>query len=82
MQDDAVLHTSLSADSSYVCENYITFIFQETKEITALSYQLSNKGRNAYVIEHLNNALLKLLLKKPLNDIFISELVETALKST
>lgn len=39
---------------------------------------MSNKGRNAYVIEHLNNALLQLLSQKPLNDISISELVETA----
>lgn len=39
---------------------------------------MSNEGRNAYVIEHLQNALLKLLLEKPMNDISISELVETA----
>lgn len=39
---------------------------------------MSNEGRNAYVIEHLRNALLKLLLEKPINDISISELVETA----
>lgn len=39
---------------------------------------MSNEGRNAYVIEHLKNALLKLLSEKSLNDISISELVETA----
>lgn len=39
---------------------------------------MSNEGRNAYVIAHLKNALLKLLAEKPLNDISISELVETA----
>jgi len=39
---------------------------------------MSNEGRNAYVIEHLRNALLELLSEKPMNDISISELVETA----
>lgn len=39
---------------------------------------LSNEGRNAYVTEHLKTALLKLLSEKPLHDISISELVETA----
>ena len=39
---------------------------------------MSNEGRNAYVIEHLKNALLKLLSEKPMNDISISELVEEA----
>lgn len=39
---------------------------------------MSNEGRNAYVIEHLRNAFLKLLSEKPMNDITISELVETA----
>lgn len=39
---------------------------------------MSNEGRNTYVTEHLKNALLKLLSEKPLNDISISELVETA----
>lgn len=39
---------------------------------------MSNEGRNAYVIEHLKNALLKLLSEKAINDISISELVEKA----
>ena len=39
---------------------------------------MSNEGRNAYVIEHLRNALIELLSEKPMNDISISELVETA----
>ncbi len=47
---------------------------QTTKNVSPMS----NEGRNAYVIEHLKNALLQLLSEKPLNDISISELVETA----
>lgn len=39
---------------------------------------MSNEGRNAYVIEHLKNALLELLSEKSMNDISISELVEKA----
>lgn len=39
---------------------------------------MSNEGRNAYVIEHLKNALLELLSEKSINDISISELVEKA----
>lgn len=39
---------------------------------------MSNEGRNAYVIEHLQNALLELLSEKPMNDISISELVDKA----
>jgi len=39
---------------------------------------MSNEGRNAYVIEHLKNALLELLSEKPMNDISISELVDRA----
>ncbi|MCM1227231.1 MAG: TetR/AcrR family transcriptional regulator [Clostridium sp.] len=39
---------------------------------------MSNEGRNAYVTEHLKNALLELLSEKPINDISISELVEKA----
>jgi len=39
---------------------------------------MSNERRNAYVIEHLRNALLELLSEKPMDDISISELVETA----
>lgn len=39
---------------------------------------MSNEGRNAYVTEHLTNAMLALLRDKPLSDISISELIETA----
>lgn len=39
---------------------------------------MSNKGRNAYVIKHLTEALISLLAKKPLENISISELVDTA----
>ena len=34
---------------------------------------MSNEGRNAYVIEHITNALIKLLRDKPISDISISE---------
>ncbi len=39
---------------------------------------MSNEGRNAYVIQHITDALLKLLYDKPINDISISELCNTA----
>ena len=39
---------------------------------------MSNEGRNAYVIEHLTDAMLNLLAEKPINDISISELVDKA----
>lgn len=39
---------------------------------------MSNEGRNAYVIEHITNAMLDLLAEKPINDISISELVDKA----
>ena len=39
---------------------------------------MSNEGRNAYVIRHLTDALLKLLHKKPLQEISISELCAQA----
>ena len=39
---------------------------------------MSNEGRNAYVIEHITNALIKLLRDKPISDISISELCEAA----
>jgi len=39
---------------------------------------MSNDGRNAYVINHLTEALLLLLAQKPLEEISISELVDTA----
>ena len=37
---------------------------------------MSNEGRNAYVIEHINEALLGLLKEKSLNEISISEICE------
>lgn len=39
---------------------------------------MSNEGRNAYVIEHITQALIKLLRDKPIADITISELCELA----
>lgn len=39
---------------------------------------MSNEGRNAYVIEHITNALIELLRYKPIADISISELCEAA----
>lgn len=39
---------------------------------------MSNEGRNAYVIQHITDALLKLLQDKPINDISISELCDLA----
>ena len=39
---------------------------------------MSNEGRNAYVIEHITDALLKLLREKPIEAISISELCEQA----
>lgn len=39
---------------------------------------MSNEGRNAYVIEHITNALIELLREKPIGDISISELCEAA----
>ena len=39
---------------------------------------MSNEGRNAYVIEHITDALLKLLRETPMEDISISELCELA----
>ena len=38
----------------------------------------SNEARNAYVIEHITESLLKLLKEKPLQEISISEIVDTA----
>ncbi|MBP3413667.1 MAG: TetR/AcrR family transcriptional regulator [Clostridia bacterium] len=38
----------------------------------------SNEARNAYVIEHITDALLKLLRDKPIGDISISELCDLA----
>ena len=39
---------------------------------------MSNEGRNAYVIEHLTDALLTLLRGKSINDISIRELCDSA----
>lgn len=39
---------------------------------------MSNQGRNAYVIEHITDALLKLLKDKPMGEISISELCDLA----
>ena len=39
---------------------------------------MSNEGRNAYVLEHITEALLDLLAVKPLDEISISELCENA----
>lgn len=39
---------------------------------------MSNEGRNAYVIEHLTDALLTLLCDHSINDVSISELCECA----
>ncbi len=47
---------------------------QNTRNVSPMS----NEGRNAYVIEHITDAMLDLLAKKPINDISISELVDKA----
>ena len=47
---------------------------QSTKNVSPMS----NEGRNAYVIGHLTDALMKLLRDKPLEAISISELCELA----
>lgn len=47
---------------------------QNTRNVSPMS----NEGRNAYVIEHLTDAMLDLLAEKPINDISISELVDKA----
>ena len=39
---------------------------------------MSNEGRNAYVLEHITDAMLELMRDKPIEDISISELCETA----
>ena len=38
----------------------------------------SNESRNAYVIEHITESMLKLLNEKPIQDISISEIVDDA----
>lgn len=47
---------------------------QSAKKISPMS----NEGRNAYVIEHLTDALLELLGDKQMSDISVSELCGTA----
>ena len=49
-------------------------MIQKSKSVSGMS----NEGRNAYVIEHINEALLGLLKEKSLNEISISEICETA----
>lgn len=39
---------------------------------------MSSKGRNTYVIEHITDALIKLIRNKPIGDISISELCDLA----
>ncbi len=39
---------------------------------------LSNEGRNTYVINHITDALIELMKKKPFHDISISELCDIA----
>ena len=39
---------------------------------------MSNEGRNAYVVEHITDAMLQLLTEKEINDITISELCARA----
>ena len=47
---------------------------QKSKNVSPFS----NEARNAYVIEHMTDTVLRLLREKPLNDISISEIVENA----
>ena len=47
-------------------------MIQKSKSVSPMS----NEGRNAYVIEHINEALLGLLKEKSLNEISISEICE------
>ncbi|WP_270847664.1 TetR/AcrR family transcriptional regulator [Ruthenibacterium lactatiformans] len=39
---------------------------------------MSNEGRNSYVIEHITDAILKLMREKPIEEISVSELCELA----
>ncbi len=39
---------------------------------------MSNEGRNTYVINHITDALIELMVKKPFDDISISELCDLA----
>ena len=45
-------------------------MIQKSKSVSPMS----NEGRNAYEIEHINEALLGLLKEKSLNEISISEI--------
>lgn len=47
---------------------------QKSKNVSPMS----NEGRNAYVIEHINQAFFKLLEDKSINDISISEICDMA----
>lgn len=47
------------------------------KEIKTVS-PMSNEGRNMYVIDHITEALLELLRDKPIKEISISELCDSA----
>ena len=47
---------------------------QTTKNVSPMS----NEGQNTYVIEHITEALIKLLQEKPIGDITISELCNLA----
>ncbi len=47
---------------------------EQTKSISPMS----NQGRNAYVLRHLTDSLLKLLQDKPMAEISISELCDAA----
>lgn len=49
-------------------------MIQKAKNVSPMS----NEGRNAYVIEHINKALFGLLEEKNLNDISISEICDIA----
>lgn len=48
------------------------------KQITKNVSPMSNEGRNTYVVEHLTDAMLKLLRDKKINEVSISELCDTA----
>ncbi len=39
---------------------------------------MSNEARNTYVVEHITNALISMLHEKPLNEISISEICDSA----
>ena len=47
---------------------------QNTKNVSPMS----NEGRNQYVVEHITDALLKLMKSNDFNDISISQICEAA----